>query len=261
MADTYMDSKGFDSGSFYDKVYGFDTSPGSKINFTPSGVSSVPSAPVTRVTPEGLNVLGVHSVSVAPDGTPILSAPQKAAAITKALIATAGHMGTRGSVGGGPSAGNASMTDNRLAPNGGIVSAYGEMRQSPAEQAIASALINTAKGSAFGGGWGSPGLTGLDFSGPSNNFVGVPAEGDAWSGLRFGEDVAPRPGLVTGSGTYGPVDALHAKLLAAQAPPQQQPGERFLQEQGQSTVGLTTPEISNALRAAMSGHQRGSFSV
>lgn len=213
----------------------------------PSSVGSTPSG-VSRVTPEGLNVRGVQTVAVDGNGTPILSAPQKAAAITRALVETAGIPHASGTVMSG-------KDESRLSPSGGIVSAYGEMRQSPAEQAIASALINTANGGAWGGGWGASGLTGLDFSGAPNKITGAPTEGDPWGALRFGEDVAPTPGLVT---SVHPVDALHAKLLASQGPA---PGASFLEAQGQSTKGLSAGEVANNLKKAMSGSGNHSFGI
>lgn len=72
----------------------------------------------------------------------------------------------------------------------------------PTKPATPTKNISDLFGSAFTGGWGSNGL--LDFSGPANGFTGVPGEGDPWAGSRGNSRSAGQPGLVTGSGVYGP---------------------------------------------------------
>lgn len=171
----------------------------------PSSIGSTPSG-VSRVTPEGLNVRGVNTVAIDPNGQPILSAPAKAAAITKALLATSGI----------PHASGTMMTgkdESRLSPSGGILSAYGEIPRAPAQDAITAALMaSKGPGAAWGGGWGSDGLGRFLSGDPGMTDWSVADNGNGGLYDRPATGFATQPQLAP----IHPVDALHASLLASQ---------------------------------------------
>jgi hypothetical protein len=120
---------------------------------------------------------------------------------------------------------------------------YGVPQQAPGlassgQRAISAALAPRATGSAWFGGWGSDAL---------GRFLAGPHGEPDWS--------VANPGLSTPTLIGGSVmiPAASAPRQVAPAVPVAQPGERFLQDRGQSTAGLTAGQIANNLNKSLSG--------